>query len=574
MTHKTNVVFKNLAKLLIDSGRFLSVGVFSIVFGVLVFTSFPAQAGTPDGQTPAQETVCDGLSKSLFGLCNAYCEAMDCDSPTPHASEKACANIASKFVERAGSGLPCEQDASISLEKQTNGKDVEGQITIGSEVTFTYEITNSGAVALSITDFEDTPNQGSIIENFTCNAGEGDFLLELPYPLPVGESIICTYVASALPDVYENTAVVTASAGIETLIKEDVSGYIGIPLARISITKSVIGTPNADEDLIVGDPVTFSYVIANTANANLNISSLVDTANLPSTGTLHSIADGFMCNDGAVDFTLLAADYFLAAGSSITCHFDSTVLDGVYTNSVEVKALTQTYLNEVTAVDYDGYVGVEPSPEPLFVFVTDVKYFGALYLECQVRDLSCGGDGLDAADALCQSEANSAEIGQIAGRTYKAWLSIFEGINADSPGDGSGAVDRFSSNTDTPYTLRDGTSIAPYLEGPGGLFDRQYIDSPINKNASGETVSFMPGEHIWTDTRENGSAFWDVVTGPFPIGIINRTHNCDGWVPGETSNQAYGAIAGVSGIGNPWSIDPTFHMDCSTRNRLYCFEQK
>ena len=40
-------------------------------------------AQTPDGDTPANEGVCDsliGLTPGLYGLCVAYCEAQDCDA--------------------------------------------------------------------------------------------------------------------------------------------------------------------------------------------------------------------------------------------------------------------------------------------------------------------------------------------------------------------------------------------------------------------------------------------------------------------------------------------------------------
>lgn len=42
----------------------------------------PVLAQTPDGDTPAQETVCDvlredGITKGLYGLCVAFCEAQD-----------------------------------------------------------------------------------------------------------------------------------------------------------------------------------------------------------------------------------------------------------------------------------------------------------------------------------------------------------------------------------------------------------------------------------------------------------------------------------------------------------------
>ena len=46
-------------------------------FGIIV-------ADTPDGDTPAEETVCDpllepGITPGLYGLCVAYCEAHDAD---------------------------------------------------------------------------------------------------------------------------------------------------------------------------------------------------------------------------------------------------------------------------------------------------------------------------------------------------------------------------------------------------------------------------------------------------------------------------------------------------------------
>lgn len=48
--------------------------------------SVPASAQTPDGQTPAEETVCDvliGATPGLYGLCVAYCEAHDADILSP-----------------------------------------------------------------------------------------------------------------------------------------------------------------------------------------------------------------------------------------------------------------------------------------------------------------------------------------------------------------------------------------------------------------------------------------------------------------------------------------------------------
>ena len=48
----------------------------------LLLIAAPGFASTPDGMTPAEESVCDELHEAtpgLFGLCVAYCEAQDCD---------------------------------------------------------------------------------------------------------------------------------------------------------------------------------------------------------------------------------------------------------------------------------------------------------------------------------------------------------------------------------------------------------------------------------------------------------------------------------------------------------------
>jgi len=66
--------------------------------------------GTPDLLPPAMETVCDIESGAAYGLCNAYCEAMDCDSLTPSASSTACQKVLDKFTQFTGRTFPCELD--------------------------------------------------------------------------------------------------------------------------------------------------------------------------------------------------------------------------------------------------------------------------------------------------------------------------------------------------------------------------------------------------------------------------------------------------------------------------------
>ena len=60
--------------------------------------------GTADGLTPAVEDICTkwGFSGKVNGLCNAYCEAMDCDSPERQASEQACTRVFDKIIGSLG----------------------------------------------------------------------------------------------------------------------------------------------------------------------------------------------------------------------------------------------------------------------------------------------------------------------------------------------------------------------------------------------------------------------------------------------------------------------------------------
>ncbi len=65
--------------------------------------------GTPDGVPPSGETICQGQTGAAHGLCTAYCEAMDCDSATPQASQKACDKVAANYAKITGQGtLPCD----------------------------------------------------------------------------------------------------------------------------------------------------------------------------------------------------------------------------------------------------------------------------------------------------------------------------------------------------------------------------------------------------------------------------------------------------------------------------------
>jgi hypothetical protein len=91
--------------------------VFVVALGI---ASTPALTGTHDGQTPAEESICDGLewaTPGLYGLCLGFCEAQDCepdfslDNPLENckpASRKILENYRKKM--RPGDpDMPCVQ---------------------------------------------------------------------------------------------------------------------------------------------------------------------------------------------------------------------------------------------------------------------------------------------------------------------------------------------------------------------------------------------------------------------------------------------------------------------------------
>jgi hypothetical protein len=67
------------------------------------------KTGVAYGEPGVNSDVCNDewLSGKSKGVCNAYCEAMDCDSAEPNASESACQSQLERFVELTGVEPPC-----------------------------------------------------------------------------------------------------------------------------------------------------------------------------------------------------------------------------------------------------------------------------------------------------------------------------------------------------------------------------------------------------------------------------------------------------------------------------------
>ena len=106
-----------------DLTTLLTSAVFLLGLALLATSAAYAQ-GTPDGETPAAEDICTkwGFTGTINGLCNAYCEAMDCDATTPQASEQACNRVFDNIIGALG-GTPFPTCQDVDDDGVPNGPD-------------------------------------------------------------------------------------------------------------------------------------------------------------------------------------------------------------------------------------------------------------------------------------------------------------------------------------------------------------------------------------------------------------------------------------------------------------------
>ena len=106
------------------------------------FVAISSMARTPDGVTPAEETVCDGLVGAAFGLCNAYCEAQDCDILDPQ--RESCELLRENFERITGTwNFPCDcgngvlegdEECEMGVACATSGQNCSACICHGGAV--------------------------------------------------------------------------------------------------------------------------------------------------------------------------------------------------------------------------------------------------------------------------------------------------------------------------------------------------------------------------------------------------------------------------------------------------------
>jgi hypothetical protein len=251
--------------------------------------------------------------------------------------------------------LACSSaQAFVALEVFTNGpgqspEDADTapgpEITVGSTVTWTYRIVNTGAVALTGFSLQD-----SDIGAISCPPGGT--------ALDPGESTTCTATGTAALGQYENTGTVTAQLvgnPSATVNNSELSHYFGVPIPGegpgLELTMLTNGqdanSPSGSgvPRVLVGSTVNFSYIITNTGDTN--IGSLVLNDNR--LGDLSPAAD------------CLPAGTVLEPNNVVTCTRAADAQLGLYAATATIAGIVpgSNPQVDVSHVDLSHYIGQE-----------------------------------------------------------------------------------------------------------------------------------------------------------------------------------------------------------------------
>jgi hypothetical protein len=194
-----------------------------------------------------------------------------------------------------------QEDPDIKIVKLTNGQDANSapgpEIPVGSTVTWTYIVTNTGDVALS--NVKVTDDKGVAVSCPKTN-------------LQPGESMTCTGSGKAQACQYMNLGTATGKTPSgQTVSDDDPSHYYGKTYPAIDVETKVNGddadSPKGPE-ILVGSALSFTYQVKNTGDVTLTNVQVTDSKGV----------------------VVSCPKTTLAAGESMTCTGNGTAQSGQY----------------------------------------------------------------------------------------------------------------------------------------------------------------------------------------------------------------------------------------------------
>ncbi|KZE89429.1 DUF7507 domain-containing protein [Microbacterium sp. TNHR37B] len=237
---------------------------------------------------------------------------------------------------------------SLSLLKKTNGVEYSAapgaSVAVGSEVTWTYEVTNTGDVAL---------DEVAVSDAFTDGAGDTGTLTATSTatgPLLPGETRTFQATGTAVLGQYQNTATATATAvdGDDAALPQQPepatddswyrAGASGLSIVKTTNGEDVDSAPGLW--LTPGSEVEWAYTVTNTGELALTDVVVTDVD-----------ADGEAVFTDVIDS--------LESGESVTLTATGTAIVGQYHNTVTAEADDPAGEGTLSSADDSWYFGVE-----------------------------------------------------------------------------------------------------------------------------------------------------------------------------------------------------------------------
>lgn len=270
---------------------------------------------------------------------------------------------------------------AINLVKSTNGQDANTTpgpaLVVGANATFTYVLTNTGSAALGtvvLRDDNGTPSNTAddfTVTNRTGGDTNNNNILETTetWTFTAPNRVVTAGQYTNIGSVTANPvdASGTDIAGLADVTDTDPSNHFGAT-AGIRVVKSTNGEDanTTGPNLRVGSTATFTYVVTNTGNTQLNTVRVRDD-----NGTTGNIADDF-------DATFVSGDTDgdnrLDVNETWTYRATRVVTLGPYTNTatatgnpVDAAGVDIAALVDSTSTDPSTHVGIEPLSKRRFL---------------------------------------------------------------------------------------------------------------------------------------------------------------------------------------------------------------
>jgi hypothetical protein len=275
----------------------------------------------------------------------------------------------------------------IRLVKLTNGRDNNSPtgplVAVGSTVTWTYDVTNTGNVALGVTV---TDSQAGVTPVYQSGDGNSNGQFDS------GETWVYTATGAAVAGQYANTGTATgkdATGTVKTPVTaSDVDHYFGVQpgIAIVKLTNDTDNNTPTGPPITVGSTVTWTYDVTNTGNVPL--------ANVSVTDSVAGVNPAPVLS-GSFNFGDTNNDNLLETGETWVFTATGTAVLGQYANTGTATGVdaTGTVQAPVTASDVDYYFGV-PSGGGTPAAIDVEKYVKVVQQPCGGGNTGgCGNDG-------------------------------------------------------------------------------------------------------------------------------------------------------------------------------------